>query len=89
MKLISTAIVETGDEKTVINSNKTRDFLAVQATAAVSSTVVIQGRCGKEHAWIDIVTLTDTAADTVAWFPFMRADVTAAGGQVEVDLAGG
>ena len=92
MELISTAIVATGDSVTVHNS-KTRDFIAVQATAAVTSTVLIQGSMGKidgggDHAWITLTTLTDSAADTVAWFPFMRADVTAAGGQVDVALAG-
>ncbi len=92
MKLISTAITQAGAAVTVHN-RRGLDFIAVSSHATVTATVEIQGSMGKDAAgndmdWITLTTLTDSAGDTVAWFPQMRANVTANGGVVDVDLAG-
>ena len=84
MKLITTAIIATGDVQNMIVP-KGKTFVPVQASST-TSTVVIQGRFGADHDWVDLVTLTDSAADTVAVFPQMRADVTAVTGTCEVDI---
>ena len=43
---------------------------------------------GNDMDWILLATLTDSAGDTVAWFPHMRARVTANAGVLDADIAG-
>lgn len=87
MKLISTAIVATGDQVAYRNS-KNRDFVTIQVTSAdAASTTIIQGRMGTSHTWIDLETITGTGANTYATFKFFRVDVTATTGQVDADIA--
>ena len=92
MELISTAIVATGASKDLHN-RRGLTSLAVSVTAAVTSTVEIQGSFGKNAAgtalaWHTLTTLTDTDECTGPWYPHMRANVTAAGGQVDVHITG-
>ncbi|MAH49613.1 hypothetical protein CMI37_27570 [Candidatus Pacearchaeota archaeon] len=92
MLLLDAAAPAVGAAETVHN-RRGLDKIAVSATAGTTSTVIIQGSHGKDAAgvdlgWIDLVTLTDTSGDSVAWFPLMRANATAVGSTVSVHLSG-
>ena len=87
MKLFSGSAPAAGTLQQVHN-RRGLEKIAVQASATTSATTEIQGRMGADHTWLTLATLTDSDGDTVAWFPQMRANVTAVSGQLEVDLAG-
>ena len=92
MKLISTNTTATGPSVDVHN-RRGLDFIAVSTHATVTATTLIEGSMGKDNAgnamdWILFATLADSAGDTVAWFPHMRARVTANAGVLDADIAG-
>jgi hypothetical protein len=85
MKLFTGTAPDAGDIMNVVNS-KGQDLVAVQSTAATSGTFLIQGRMGADHGWVTLDTLTNNDFGSVAPYPQMRCNATAAAGQCDVDI---
>lgn len=57
-----------------------RTFFTVQVTSAdAASSTIVQGRINSNHDPVDITTITGDGAETCAYFPEIRVDVTTTG----------
>jgi len=87
-QLINIATTGTGDW---INMSKSshREFISFQVTSSDGlSTTIIEGRASSAHGALTLDTVTGSGGNTVAYYPEIRARVTALTGTVVADAVG-